>query len=147
MLCYKVSPCMQEALVVGSLEGLVVSSPRTTTPGPAQAGTLAKTGSGSRAASKRKLAAGAAAGALPRSLPVGRGPGGACLAWPTRHAVRHPSRLNATDFVVCLTLRPSAQSLHVYLSIHVMTCCCVQQIQYFFTIHSRLCKHTRRTGH
>lgn len=65
---------MQEALVTGSLEGLVAPLPKTATPGPAQANTPAKDGSGSRAAGKRKLAASAAgstaAGALLHSALV-----------------------------------------------------------------------------
>ena len=93
MLKALVLPCMQEALVTGSLEGLVAPPPKTSTPGPAQAGTPAKTGSGSRAAGKRKLAASAAGctapGALLRSVLDGGGPEGACFAWPRSHAVSH----------------------------------------------------------
>lgn len=103
--------------MTGSLEGLVALPPRTATPGPAQAGTPAKTGSGTRAASKRKLAASAAGstapGALLRSVLVDGGPDGACLAWPTSHAVRHPLRLKATVSLDYLTSGLRAMSLYL----------------------------------
>ena len=76
--------------MTGSLEGLVAPPPKTSTPGPAQAGTPAKTGSGSRAAGKRKLAASAAGSTAPGALLLSvvnkvhfdRRPECACLACP-----------------------------------------------------------------